>query len=216
MTSYPRKSLVLILIALLLLGGCVVIPDTQLEGRGYLQIIYKNRTRPIGEYREPRSKVQKLIFDLARAQKWEEAVAAMPFDGEPITDEDGKSIYEYALVGGVNPLLIACVDYKVPLEGGDAIYFAIVGGQYHELGLMLGAGLDVNNYCRDGNRPLLGAIDYGDPDMVEKLMRYGADPSLASKAGRTVTDALADRRNLSRLPDVEFNYNQIRMHLDSN
>lgn len=107
------------------------------------------------------------------------------------------------------PIIDELISNGTPIHGGEAYYYAITHNKTSILKMLLRYG-NVNQRCRDGSTPLMAAIAQGDPEIVKLLLDNGADPLFADIDGRLPIDTANDKDNKAGLPDVDYNYAQIR------
>ena len=81
------------------------------------------------------------------------------------------------------------------------LHAAVAGRHADAVALLLEKGVDVNARQQAGYTPLMGAAAAGREDILELLMRHGANPALVSEEGKTAAsiarehkfDAIAER-----------------------
>ena len=207
--KYLKIALV-ILIAATLVQPIILNPST-LERRGLLDYVWEaadlGAPEPIAATFGSR---EKALFDAADARSMSGVRKAMEDGANPaLTNDDGQSIYEIAVTRRQRELVNYLLDEKVALSGGDAFHLAIVSEQRDMLKTMLDGGLDPNQRERDGTTPLISAINWGDPELVELLLQYGADPALAAESTEAPSTFVAKKHNYGHFPDVDYNYDKI-------
>jgi uncharacterized protein len=93
--------------------------------------------------------------------------------------------------GAVNALLDAGAAVDEPDgDGITAVGWAAISNRAEMARLLIQRGADVNHIDKKGMTPLLYAasIDFGDPAMIDLLLRSGAKPGMRTKEGLTALD----------------------------
>jgi len=75
---------------------------------------------------------------------------------------------------------------------------AIHKGQIHSIEALLDGGADINRLSGDGITPLMMAAGYGYTDIVQLLLRHGANPRIADGGGFRAIDVAA-----AGVPDID-------------
>ncbi|HEX4952166.1 MAG TPA: ankyrin repeat domain-containing protein [Thermoanaerobaculia bacterium] len=73
------------------------------------------------------------------------------------------------------------------------LHSAVAAGASGIVTRLLAAGADVNSVQQAGFTPLMGAASGGRREMVEELLRHGADPAARSDGGKTARDLATEK-----------------------
>lgn len=105
------------------------------------------------------------------------------------THQRNDSIWNVASLEQIRLLLKhgANLHAKTP-EGENAVYLSAVAGRIPLIELFLSKGLPVDEVTSSGKTPLLGSITYARTDVVEFLLRHGANPNHIDAEGQSVLD----------------------------
>src|SRR5213083_3002254 len=103
----------------------------------------------------------------------------------------GRSDVADAVMKGDKPALRALlqqkVDVNVPqVDGATALHWAVYRDDLDAADLLIGAGANVKTATREGVTPLAMASLYGDPAMIDKLLKAGADAAQRGPTGETM------------------------------
>jgi ankyrin repeat protein len=83
----------------------------------------------------------------------------------------------------VDLLLTEGASVDGPSVGLPPIMGAVLGGRLTTLQLLVAAGADVNFRTRGGMTPLLLALERGETDLAQELLRHGADATTVDAKG---------------------------------
>src|SRR5712691_8686627 len=86
------------------------------------------------------------------------------------------------LAGGADP------NRPVGVNGWPPLVHAVHKNALGTAEVLLERGADINRGGPEGMTPLMMAAGYGNDDMVDLLLRHGADPHLRTKDGTTALD----------------------------
>lgn len=84
------------------------------------------------------------------------------------------------------------------VSGWSPLLHAVHVHQLGSVAALIDAGADPNRLSGDGITPLMMAAGYGHTDMVQLLLRRGANPRIADRHGATAFDLA-----LSGVPDID-------------
>lgn len=117
-------------------------------------------------------------------------------------DVDGHTPLHYAAltghVGCIDLLVQEWADIEAVQSNGDTpLYSAICGRQLGAVLALLKHGADVNSQNWAGESPVFTAASYagkqGAAEVVDALLRWGADPLALSTSGQTAADVIGAR-----------------------
>ncbi len=120
-----------------------------------------------------------------------------------------QSLYEVAVVSGSREVIQELIRNTVALSGADAYFAAIKSENWELLKTMTEGGLDLNQHGRDGRTPLIYAVEWGDPDVVELLLKRHANPEKTDRDGKRPMDYAFQKTNEGDFPDRDYNYQRI-------
>ena len=118
-------------------------------------------------------------------------------------------IFLFAVVGDTKKLMDAISRDRLLLTLEDehqhtVLYIAARSG-YHDTTLaLIKAGAPVNHQQVNGSTPLHAASFYGQPDIVEMLLEYGANPAIKNRFGSTPAEEAYDEN----IKDLFDHYNE--------
>ena len=107
------------------------------------------------------------------------------------------NIFLFATVGNTQRLMAAISKDKSLLtltnEHQHTVLYLAARSGYHDTTLaLIKAGAPVNHQQVDGSTPLHAASFYGQQEIVEMLLEYGADPAIKNKFGSTPVEEAHD------------------------
>lgn len=84
-------------------------------------------------------------------------------------------------------------------SAGGRFREAIRSGDVTAINLALGEGAQVNSAWPDGRTPIIEAVISNQPEVVELLLKKGADPNVADRDGLSALDHAKDRPQILRI-----------------
>jgi len=108
----------------------------------------------------------------------------------PVYLSQASRALEIALDTGNGPIAINLLKYAEGYNLEEALHQATRKKMYEVIDYLLGLGADV-----DKSRALMAAVSVLDKSLVKKYLALGADPSLGTKPGETVSGFLEQRLN---------------------
>ena len=109
--------------------------------------------------------------------------------GAKVNDPDGKGLtplYHAAKKEGSEMVELLLVKGADVHASHNPLFAVIIGGNQRSAEVLLKSGVDINGKSRrDGQTPLMRAVQKGDRDMVRFLLTSGASVAIEDNLGRT-------------------------------
>lgn len=112
-------------------------------------------------------------------------------DGADPSFQQGESLYQASRKGDLETIR-TLFNHGLPTDcayAPEALQRVILNGKSAALELMLSRGVPPDWWLYEGQTPLLLAVEWNRPICVRHLLKYGADPTLKDRRGRSAFDA---------------------------
>ena len=211
-TSIQRTLLGTLL--LLLSSGCRLDTD-KLEEEGMLVQVWEKEglvaQRPLSTYGD----LERKLFEATLNDDFDRVVQLID-DGADVnaTNEQGEDLIELAIRH--ENLEMVVLFTRSDLEpSADALVLAIHLQDDRFWRHLVKQSPNINQLSRVGSTPLVEAIRWGDPSMVEACLKLDARIKLEDSRGMVAQDYLEIAENMGNFPDFTYNYEQIKTMLES-
>lgn len=184
------------------LSACLVSPD-EMRQRGILGEMWQTANRV-----ESGSTSQSDLFRATQEGELGKVLSALE-SGEDANsvNEQGQSLLSVAIAAGERELLAIFIQHGARISAEH--YCEAISRQGADcLPELMTHRTELNQICGDRYTPLGKAVRWGDPEVVQSLLRLGAFTQQSDGHGRKPEDYLGE--NQGSFPDIHFNNERIR------